>query len=50
MRTALLGNGEIKAGETHYVDLRGGELVSDFMPYPAFMRSATAAGAVIGRS
>jgi hypothetical protein len=32
---ALLGRGQIIAGETHYVELRGSELVSDFMRYPA---------------
>jgi hypothetical protein len=31
----FLGAGEIKAGETHYVELQGTELVSDFMRYPA---------------
>ena len=32
---ALLGSGEIKFGETNYVELQRGELVSDFMRYPA---------------
>jgi hypothetical protein len=31
----FLGAGEIKSGETHYVELQGKELVSDFMRYPA---------------
>ena len=31
----FLGAGKINADETHYVELQGKELVSDFMRYPA---------------